>query len=1024
MKCAIVHISDLHVSDDNELLSSEIFLNFTNRIKGIVSGCESIIFALTGDLTDKGAQSHFTRVDDVICSLRDSMNSDLPGTDIHFIFTPGNHDNDLSEMQSTRNAVIDKIRRTRSYDINEVNTCCSVQANFFNFASRYGFIDVDYHDKLIYTGTYNLDEINLYLVCINTSWLSQLEEKAASVQLPLKSMMNDITIPDRRIVVALLHHPLNWLDASDINISESRFFVSNNFNVLLTGHEHLLNASDNFSFDTEKNTILLGSPKGNGLESGCNVLILDTQKRVMDLIRLKHEDGVYKELPRKQLQIQLRSQFNLSDNYEAFLDDVGIQLSHPGKDDLCINDVFVEPDLKVLNSANLNPVYISLTNMFDTVNEKKVFFIGRDQSGKTTIFKRLIRDYYENSVYPVLIRGSDIVNSNIDKLIKNALGKQYSDLSWDAYMQLDKSKRVIFIDDLDHSTISTASKIKVYDRLKDIFAIIFSSMRDTELYSSTSQKSEFYWNDSDLFEILPFGHAKKDELIKRWVLLSSEEPIEDGLLIRQVDGLYKKIQDITLTKIPSYPFYLLMILQGITTSSPSDYKFTAYGDCYLALIVFSIHKYIGPKKSEAYLNFLSCLSYDFFVNRRSTITDDQLKQFYTAYSQDYNVPDDMTQMLNNLLKAKLLHRTHDDLIKFNHPYVLHFCIARYLARNYQQEDIKAQISDVCQKIHVFRNANIVIFLTHFLEDDSFWDELQLNVTCLFDKYPPESLCKENTDFLNDLFSDLRDLIIEQKRNILENRDKILKQTDEITNEITDDDKDIDHVEEEEQDVDYSILNDAQKLIRYLEIIGQILKNRSGSLKRGKIKDFLSESINSSLRLISFLIQNQKELMNTAITYIRDKIKEEIEVRNNDAKKNGDNKVIMIDDVEIEAQVKRLLLGISFSSINSLLFKTAVSLGSNDLLPQLDEISKENPYPSYRLIDVMVCMEYKHCLNVDALIDIKKEHKDNLYVFNVLRHLIYRFLYMHEVDYRDQQRIAEAFEIKIKEQMLLQLKQQR
>ncbi len=133
---------------------------------------------------------------------------------------------------------------------------------------------------------------------------------------------------------------------------------------------------------------------------------------------------------------------------------------------------------------------------------------------------------------------------------------------------------------------------------------------------------------------------------------------------------------------------------------------------------------------------------------------------------------------------------------------------------------------------------------------------------------------------------------------------------------------------------------------------------------------------------------------------------------------------MIDDVEIEAQVKRLLLGISFSSINSLLFKTAVSLGSNDLLPQLDEISKENPYPSYRLIDVMVCMEYKHCLNVDALIDIKKEHKDNLYVFNVLRHLIYRFLYMHEVDYRDQQRIAEAFEIKIKEQMLLQLKQQR
>lgn len=1024
MKCALVHISDLHIADDTELISSEDFSNFTNRLKNIISGCDSAIFTISGDLTDTGKQTQFQRVGDVISSLKSEINKDIPDMDVHFLFTPGNHDNDLSAMQSTRNAVIEKIRERKTFDLDEVTTCCSVQKNFFEFASHYGFIDVDYHDLLVYAGTYNFDDINVYLVCINTAWLSQKEEKPASVQLPLKDMINKISIPDRRIVIALLHHPLNWLDATDIKIDESRFFISNNFNVLLTGHEHVQSASDNYNFDTSKNTLYLSSPKGNGLKSGCNILILDSEKMNMELTMLKLHDGVYKESKKETLPIRLRSQFNFTSSFDAYLDDVGIQLSHPGKDDLSLNDIFIEPDIKVINSANLNPVFIPLGSTINSLTESKVFYIGRDQSGKTTIFKKLIRDYYVKSVYPVLIRGDDITNANIDKHVRAALGKQYSDLSWDAYMQLDKSKRVVFIDDLDHSDISTASKIKIFNRLKTIFSVIHSSMRDTELYSSTSQKSEFYWNDSDLFEILPFGHAKKDELIKKWVVLSTEEPIEDELLIRQVDGLYKKIQDITLTKIPSYPFFLLMILQGITTSSPSDYKFTAYGDCYLALIVFSIHKYIGPTKSEAYLNFLSCLSYDFFVNRRSSITEDQLKQFYHAYSLDYNVPDEMTQMLGNLLKAKLLHRTHDDLIRFNHPYVLHFCIARYLARNYQQEIVKSQISEVCQKIHVFRNANIVIFLTHFLEDDAFWDELQLNVACLFDKYPPESLCKENTDFLSDLFSDIRDLIIEQKQDILKNREKLLKQTDEMTNGIMDDDKDIDQTDNEGQDVDFSVLNDAQKLVRYLEIIGQILKNRSGSLKRGKIKDFLIESINSCLRLISFLIHNQKELMNTAVTYIRDRIKEEIDTRNNDAKKNGDPKVILIDDVEIEAQVKRFLLGMSFASINSLLYKTAISLGSYDLLPQLDEISQENPYPSYRLIDVMVCMEYKHCLNVEELIGIKKEHKDNQYVYNVLRHLVYRFLYMHEVDYKNQQKIAEAFDIKIKEQLIMQLKQQR
>jgi hypothetical protein len=1023
MKCALVHISDLHIADDTKSTISDHYFIFINRIKDYISGCDSVIFAISGDLTDKGAQTQFVRVEEVIDSLRNEIYKDIPEMDVNFLFTPGNHDNDLSGMQSTRNAVIEKIRERKTFDIDEVTTCCSVQKNFFEFSSKYGFIDVDYHDQLVYAGTYSLDDINLYLVCINTSWLSQKEEKPASVQLPFKDMINNISIPDRRIVVALLHHPLNWLDATDVKIDESRFFISNNFNVLLTGHEHVQSASDNYNYDTNKNTLLLSSPKGNGLKSGCNILILDSDQMKMELTMLKLQDGIYKEIAKVPLPIRLRSQFNLTSSFDAYLDDLGIQLSHPGKDDLSLYDIFIEPDLKVINSAKLNPEFIPLSSTIDSLTENKVFYIGRDQSGKTTIFKKLIRGYYGKSVYPVLIRGGDIANTNIDKHVRAALGKQYSDLNWDAYMQLDKSKRVVFIDDLDHSDISTASKIKIFNRLKDIFSIIHSSIRDTELYSSISQKSEFYWNDSDLFEILPFGHMKKDELIKKWVELSSEETIEDELLIRQVDGLYKKIQDITLTKIPSYPFFLLMILQGITTSSPSDYKFTAYGDCYFALIVFSIHKYIGPTKSEAYLNFLSCLSYDFFVNRRSSITDDQLKQFYRTYSQDYNVPDEMTQMLNNLLQAKLLHRTHDDLIRFNHPYVLHFCIARYLARNYQQEIVKSQISDVCQKIHVFRNANIVIFLTHFLEDDAFWDDLQLNVACLFDKYHPESLCKENTDFLSDLFSDIRDLIIEQKQDILENRRKLLKQTDEMTNGMIDDDKDIDHTETEEQYVDYSVLNDAQKLIRYLEIIGQILKNRSGSLKRGKIKDFLIESINSSLRLISFLIHNQKELMNTTVTYIRDRIKEEIDTFNNDAKKNGDPKVILIDDVEIEAQVKRFLLGMSFASINSLLFKTAISLGSYDLLPQLDEISQENPYPSYRLIDVMVCMEYKHCLNVDELIAIKKKHKDNQYVYNVLRHLVYRFLYMHEVDYRNQQKIAEAFDIKIKEQVLIQQKQQ-
>lgn len=1025
MKVAIAHISDLHISSSKTINTDDQIANQINRLKTMISDCSELIFAITGDIVDNGSSEQYIYAQQLLGSILDSIVADYPSLSVRFIFCPGNHDNDLSDSQTVRDTIVDSIQNKNTFDDSQIELCCSVQSNYFKFSKQYRFIDVDVSNKLMYSGNLQVDDVTINFVCINTSWLSKIKEDPASVNIPIESMLSDQTPPDRRIVVALLHHPLNWLNPKGDNTSRSKIIINKNFNIVLTGHEHTQSAGNYCDYNSDSNVLSLAAPKQNGNKSGFNLLVIDTKSLELELSQVTNLNGVYTASPTKIIPIKLRYQHNFTDAHIDYIRDLEIRVTHPAKDDLFINDIYIEPDCKVLTSIDLSPLSLPLISAIERATNPKVFFIGRDQSGKTTILKQLIEYYHSKSMYPIIIQGNDLDNANITKHIRVALKNQYIDLTYDGYMQLPKEKRVILIDNLDKSRNSLEHKKTIFHQLTSTFKTIFSTVRDTELFGATSQKYEFYWTDSEILEILPFGYYKRDLLIKKWVQLDDNNILDNDALLKHVDLIHKKVQDITVTKIPTYPFYLLMILQGMTSNSLTDYRFTAYGDCYLALIVYSINRYIGQTKSDSYINFLSYLSNHFFVQKRNQVSHDEFNEFYSYYCTLFNPPDPVDACLGNLVKAKLLFLCPDDEVRFSHPYILHFCIAKYLAKHYRDPIVKQQIADLCKRTHVPRNATILIFLTHFLDDDEFWDAILANVGDLFQSNSPETLEKERTDFLKELFLDIRDLIIEQKRDISDNRDKELKQKDKldlITN--TDDDEDIDLPDDsdEDEELDYSVLDQAQKQIRYLEIIGQILKNRSGSLMKSKIKSLLLESINSSLRLMNYFVNGQKDMMDTAVLYIRDRIKDELEKRNGKAASSGMKKQIVIDDNEIENSVKKALLSLSFSCINSILMKTALSLGSEDLLPQMIEIAQEFKFPSYKLISIMVSLEFNHALRIDEIVETKNQNEDNLYVYNVLRHLVHRFLYMHNVDYKKQQRISNEFGIKIIDQRILQLKQ--
>jgi hypothetical protein len=80
------------------------------------------------------------------------------------------------------------------------------------------------------------------------------------------------------------------------------------------------------------------------------------------------------------------------------------------------------------------------------------------------------------------------------------------------------------------------------------------------------------------FQLLEFGHSLRSKLINKWVSLGREKTITEEECVRSHD-IAKRIIDTIIGRnfVPSYPLFLLTILQSIEAGKPHDLKDSTYG---------------------------------------------------------------------------------------------------------------------------------------------------------------------------------------------------------------------------------------------------------------------------------------------------------------------------------------------------------------------------------------------------------------------------------------------------------------
>lgn len=641
------------------------------------------------------------------------------------------------------------------------------------------------------------------------------------------------------------------------------------------------------------------------------------------------KDEAYKFIAsefRKKIQDELniiKIKANFKDSIEK------IDFLHPYKIKITLNDTFIAPNIRKISDERKSDKVFKIEEILQDEDYREVLFFSPFYSGKTSLLKYSYLFLLQQNIYPLYIKGKNIIKTKyFDEDIKRCFNEQY-DGDYDKWKNLNK---FFLIDDYNHSISSGFIEYlrKEFDNVKIIVTI-----EQEEYFSFFKDFLQFTTFRS--FELRPLNRRQQEEMIKKWLILKDENIQSD--FYNKVDIIENQINNIISSQIilPRYPTNILLILQTID-SKTNDMKITSYGHCYYALILNYLTKNgINEDSSiDTSINFLSELSYDIFD------TKEKYNNFKKKYKNKFIIQDSIINRLESG-DYQILHIRDNENVRFEQDFIYYYFLGKILAEKISREDIEFFCEHIHQKIYMY----IIVFIIHHSKNMELIDEIILRCMLVLDNTKEVSYLRDEThNFIDKL--DMNKLIMNAK-SIEENRS--------VTREIQDDSRlDLDNEEENE--------NEVYKGMKLSEVLSQILKNRSGSFNKDKVKEIVDTLISLRLRVNKmifdvcenegfekFLIQSLKEFLNK-----------------NDNKKISDDKA--------QKFVKKLVVLLSVGGSLGIVNETSFLIYADNIIDNLDSLVETNNHPSREIILFLTSIKKgfveKHLKYLEKLIDQYKK----------------------------------------------------
>ena len=360
--------------------------------------------------------------------------------------------------------------------------------------------------------------------------------------------------------------------------------------------------------------------------------------------------------------------------FRQYLASTDIIFQHRYKAAVELSDLFVYPDMEAIRDKGSSSSKVNASTLTDaeTVSERTLI-LGDARSGKTSLAKSLFVAHYKHDALPILLRGDDFKNAHFDRVLQDAFRNQYFSLTLEQSRNL-RGTIVVLLDDYECVKLNRRHRQKLLEYLGTVCdkMIVFGG---NEMLTMNTRFADF--GNFKRFQLLPFGHTRRDELISKWIFLEQEETLEESDYLNKLDVCVQHVNSILMRNIvPPKPFFICSIMQYFEAAVPSDYHLTSHGHCYQSLIVQSFVKAgIGPREIDKYVNYLTELGYFMFASRNKLMSDESFKRFASTYSATYLI-ESHDDVIRRLINCRVLRHDEYSNLEFGYKYTYYFYCAK------------------------------------------------------------------------------------------------------------------------------------------------------------------------------------------------------------------------------------------------------------------------------------------------------------------------------------------------------------
>ena len=1026
MKLMIVHLSDIHLVNEDDVVINRR-LPIVNAVKNLDYSLDMCVVLVTGDIAYSGSDGQYLAAMDFFDKMKDELARHLsePSTNtqvpVHIVVVPGNHDCDFSAEDGVRDILINAthVDHTKANDPNVVQLCTAVQDSFF------GFLDAietserveshkDYDSKLCYEYRLSEGECRVKFLCFNTAWLSQRHESQGRLFFPEKAV--NTTTNGYDLVISAFHHPYNWIESNAARSFREK--IESISDLIATGHEHVPSIKEQDGGSGTHNLCIEGGVLQDNHDprlSEFNALIFETTDQRRKFANFRWDGHGYTLTEKSTLGdeggglawtnyrvngFKAIRQFNLSDRMEEFLDDPGVTLHHQDRGTVKLGDIFIYPDLiEIRTRSERFGERVQGNGIRELLSTKSNLFISGDtESGKTCLAKKLFLDLRDMGYVPVFLDGTK-KPPTADKVygyVEDEFSDQYGPHLLTTYRQLDKSSRAIVIDDYDKLPMSPRQKRDFLGRVLSSCGRIIAFSRDiTSDLEDLTSPNRLPEREGEIahYRIQPFGYTGRNKLVERWMLFSEGADPQQPPFVQKLNRVTETLNTLVgKNYVPSYPVYVLAVLQALDSATPVDVNASTHGYFYELFIRASLARGRSNIDFDIIASYLAYLAFEMRVRGSTTVTDEDLRGIHEGYEAHYDIKRPYEALRSQLVNQNILVAINDGF-RFKYRYLYNYFVASYLKDHITESKIRTMIGQMGRGIHIESNANILMFLAHLSKDPVIINGLLSSASGLYPEYEPANL-EEDVGFLAALGTISPDAVY-QEDDPQSNREALWAEMDRVNPPDAGESEFAAFEEDQQVDLADPLVKFLTAL-RQLEILGQVLKNFPGSLE-GTVKlDIARECYCLGLRSLSVIFEmiraDQQDILKRISVSLRE--------RNQD-----------LTTTEIDNRSKEILVGLAQVLSYAMVKRVAKSVGSRDLANTFRRLLQETKTPAFTLINSALSMDIQSDFPANYIQSIASEFENDALPLSVLRYLVVGHFHLFPVDYRTKQKICEALDIK-------------